>query len=458
MTTTRAQSIAYWLLGVLALLAVLNAGRNGLLGTTTPPPTPLPLPTATPRPPLPGFNPLLRAVVPRPPLPQPPADVALLFSPLYGPSALDQPRWQQRISLAWIAQIIANDGRWLAFAGNDTGPLIVEHVRTGQQWQLTGHPVPFRFLPDSTALLYVVADRERWQLRRFDLQRHTIMVVFESLTATPPKDFVLSQDGQQMTYALPEEPHPQIWLLDLAQGQPTLLYTGFQPTWTTGIGLAPLAWTTQGLIVRQLHAAPPDPYFRTLDHTLLLVNPATGGATQIADRRWPLVAPNGTKVALFDYSSSTMGGVPPGADLAVADLETGQLATGFLAVHGSQGSTIELLHWAPDGQYLLYGTDTSLGSEGMTRLIVARPDGSGQQVIDFDWARAPGILIDAAWIDSAHILCVTHEATSNTQHVFQLALNSFTLDQREAPASVPILDETAAAWREQVVYIRTPIP
>ena len=148
-----------------------------------------------------------------------------------------------------------------------------------------------------------------------------------------------------------------------------------------------------------------------------------------------------------------------GIDLDLAAGELVELSLGAARRGGgSQGSTIELLHWAPDGQYLLYGTDTSLGSEGMTRLIVARPDGSGQQVIDFDWARAPGILIDAAWIDSAHILCVTHEATSNTQHVFQLALNSFTLDQREAPASVPILDETAAAWREQVVYIRTPIP
>jgi hypothetical protein len=401
-------------------------------------------PTATPRPPLPSLNPLLLA--PGTPAVAPiPSNAALLYTPLYGPITLDGSPWNQRKSWAWAVPSVTANGRWMA-AGGGVDPLTVEHLVTGQRWLVTQHPIAFAFLPDSSGLLYIVADPQRWQLRRFDLGSFAMEMLFESSTPAPTS-FRISPDGEQIVYAAPGEPDPQLWLLDLARPLPRLAYTGFQPTWADYSGIGPLAWTTHGIIAYQLHATPPYYYVNTIEHALLLIDPATGSATQLADEALPFVAPDNTRVALYRYSD-TMGGVPPSFALTMGDLTTGVVVDSFRTADIQDDSRLKLLQWAPDSRHLLYGMDSAL--------ILVRPDGSDQQIITFDWAKAPGELIDAVWIDATHILCITLAHESNTQHVFQLHVDRFALDQRETLSSVPALGETAAAWREQAVFIIKP--
>lgn len=384
------------------------------------------------KPPVPTLAVPTTVVAPLPPASVPAPTPAALAQPLSVPTVLlfDQAASeliavlsQQRLALHKEASdlVLAPKGNFLAYRAGDLLNLAI--LETGHQYVLGASSSPFRFTHAGDALLYILNDGMRWQLRRISLPALQISVMFETMSQPPPRAFEIAPDDQSIGATVQDASGLHMWTLALRpNAAPMLIYERPQE------GSYLVTWLPQKLLISE-YVSPPNPL--PFDHpvsSLLQIEPTTRQTDVLTTTTlWPVPAPDYEHLALFGNWSNTYS-TPTTCSLRLYTVPARKFSHEvFDADLGGPTCEVGPMRWSPDGKHLLvlYTWGADRGIPGYDAVVVIDVAQGERHHMQFDNAGETETLIDVAWRDDSTVLFLTSDATADRVILSEVSLSRF---------------------------------
>ncbi|HEU5012768.1 MAG TPA: hypothetical protein VFT66_09505 [Roseiflexaceae bacterium] len=306
-----------------------------------------------------------------------------------------------------------------------------------------GYPAPVYWPRAAPNGAYIVYGTEQGGLALVDVRAGASRTLVEDGTGVAGYSF--SPDARQLAITTITDTNWTLHVRDLENNGAQVLRSGSTVlTDTAPLPLVPgpVAWTANGIVVRNLLYASDAP-----PRDLTVINPSHPSNTndrQIYEGAFidAYVSPDGSRFAVVTGTRPMGGGVPT-TQIKVVDQQGKEFAT----IRDEQPGLLRALAWSPDGTMLLYALAPDYETPNVT-LHLVHADASNAQELDLVAQGISASFRDIAWRDNATVLLLTEGE--------QLQLDAVPVDNFSATARQPLRtfqDQHPGNGNARILYV-----